>query len=152
MIFLLSQYDYHIQNFLMCKSYTTQRERIHITKFLKNQSCESRQVDARCNDWFRSRAWTCTKWKEIASPAISITEFQKTASSRTKPQSACRDSCWHLWTSCLKCKGICQKSPGHAQVQSLAVPSISLWRTESAWKLLENLEEPSECDCNSFAE
>ena len=55
-------------------------------------------------------AWTCKKCKEVASPTVSFTEFQKTATSRKNPDRACCDNCWHLWAPCIKCKRMLPKA------------------------------------------
>ena len=72
------------RGFLKCKGCDSRRERAHFTMFLKTPDAKSNLAHARCDDCFGPRAYTCKECKEVASPTVSFTEFQKTAASRKK--------------------------------------------------------------------
>ena len=53
---------------------------------------------------------TCKDCVKSASPTTTFSEFTKTKSSRTNPERARCDNCWHLWAPCIKCKRKLPKS------------------------------------------
>ena len=53
---------------------------------------------------------TCKDCAKSASPTTTFSEFTKTKSSRTHPERARCDNCWHLWAPCIRCKRKLPKS------------------------------------------
>ena len=75
-----------------------------------SDTAETHNKRARCDDCMGKKEWTCKRCKEVASPTVSFTQFQKIASSGKNPERACCDKCWHVWAACIKCKKMLPKA------------------------------------------